>query len=71
MADATALGDGDRGTQTGAGRDTEQVGIGEWVAEDPLVSGTRNRQSGTDDRAEHHAGQPNLPEDRLLLGSQG
>ena len=57
------LGDRHRGTETGACGDAEQVRIGERIAERSLIRGAAHGQRRTDEKAEHHAGQPDLFDD--------
>ena len=54
--------DGDSGAQGGAGRHTEQVRLGQGVAEDPLERGTRGGERGADHKGEHDAGQTQIEE---------
>ena len=63
---SVAVGDRDRRAEPGAGRDAEQVRIGERVAEDALVRRAGEREHAADERAEHDPGRAELPEDRLL-----
>ena len=57
------LGDRHCGAETGACSDAKQVGIGERIAERSLIRGAAHGQRRTDEKAEHHAGQPDLFDD--------
>ncbi len=63
---ARQVDDRDRRPEPGPGGDAEQVRVGERIAEDALVRGAGHRQHRADERAEHDARQPDVPEDRLL-----
>ena len=60
---AAARDDHDGGAQAAARGHPEQVRVGQRVAEHPLVRGAAAGQHGADDGAQHHPGQPDLPDD--------
>jgi len=64
------VGDGQGGPQPGPGGRPEQVGVGQGVAEHPLVGGAGQGQHGPDEPAEHHPGQAQLPQDGRLRRRQ-
>src|SRR5205823_2665911 len=41
----------------------EQIRVGEWVAENPLIGGTCEREHSPDESAEHDSRRAKLPED--------
>ena len=63
---AREIRDRERGAETSAGCDAEEIGIGERVVEDALVSRARDGEHAAHERGEHDPGDSELPEDRLL-----
>ena len=62
-ARAGVLGEGDRGTEAGAGGHPEQERIGQGISKDALIGRTGQCQSGADQRSQNHPGKPDLPQD--------
>ena len=62
--------DGDGCAQAGSSGDSQEVGIGQGVAEYPLIGSTRSGQKGSDQEAEHHPRGAQVPDDRPVSDRQ-
>ena len=67
---AVAVDDRERRAEAGAGRDAEQVRVGERVAEDALVGRAGEREHAADEQPEHDARRAKLPEDRAVASAR-
>jgi hypothetical protein len=64
------VGDDQGGAEAGAGRRSEEVGVGERVPEDALIGGARDGQAGADEGGEQDAGESQLQQHRLLRAAE-